>query len=453
MAEKGQIFQIEIIDMTEDGAGIGKADGFPLFVKDAVVGDTVRVEVIKDKKTYAYARILEVVSASKDRVTPACEFARPCGGCQLQALSYEAQLKFKEEKVKNNLIRIGGVSEPNVLGIIGMDVPFRYRNKAEYPVRAGKDGEIAVGFYAGRTHSIIECNECLIGQPGDAKIINAIKKWAKEFGIAPYDEASGKGFLRHVMIRSSKVSDDVMVCLVVNSKKFKFADELTELMKGVGVTSLSYSVNLENTNVIMGREVRAIYGPLYIEDKISDARYRISPLSFYQVNPIQTEKLYATALSFAGLSGNETVWDLYCGIGTISLFLAKSARKVYGVEVISQAIDDARENARLNGISNAEFFVGKAEEVLPEHFRKTGERADVIVVDPPRKGCDIELLKCIKEMAPEKIVYVSCNPATLARDVKVLCGDSTYKVEKVQPVDMFPQTVHVECVVLLSKHI
>ena len=360
MAEKGQIFQVEIIDMTEDGAGIGKADGFPLFVKDAVVGDTVRVEVIKNKKTYAYARILEVVSASKDRVTPACEFARPCGGCQIQALSYEAQLKFKEEKVKNNLIRIGGVNEPNVLGIIGMDEPFRYRNKAEYPVRAGKSGEIAVGFYAGRTHSIIECGECLIGQPGDAKILNAIKKWAKEFGIAPYDEASGKGFLRHVMIRSSQASDDVMVCLVINSKKFKFADELTALMKGVGVTSLSYSVNLENTNVIMGREVRGIYGPLYIEDKILDVRYRISPLSFYQVNPIQTEKLYATALSFAGLSGNETVWDLYCGIGTISLFLAKSAKKVYGVEVIPQAIDDARESARLNGISNAEFFVGEA---------------------------------------------------------------------------------------------
>ena len=502
MATKGQVFEIEITDMTDEGAGIGKADGFPLFVKDAVVGDAVRVAVIKDKKTYAYARLLEVLVPSPYRVEPECEIARPCGGCQLQAMSYEAELRFKEDKVKSALERIGGVrfgigtvagdsdsvaidgeDRGSFLPIIGMDNPWHYRNKAEYPVRYNREGKIVMGFYAGRTHSVIECDSCMIGQEHDAKILAAVKEWMIENGISAYDEESGTGVVRHVMIRTSHANDSVMVCLIVNAKKLPSEEAFAEKMKsvhGVKIASLLYSINTEKNNVIMGREVVTILGNDYLEDSIGDVTYHISPQSFYQVNPAGTEKLYEAALEFAGLTGEETVWDLYCGIGTISLFLAKKARKVYGVEIVPAAVENARANAVLNGIDNAEFFCGAAEDVLPEFYRGHGSvsdaegnaedgladtvgtkdevgvevkalHPDVIVVDPPRKGCDARLLDTIMKMAPEKVVYVSCNPATLARDVKVLCGDGAYQVEKVQAVDMFPRGVHVESVILMSR--
>jgi len=446
--DKGQIAEITIEDMTEDGAGIGKYEGYPLFVKDTVPGDRVRAVVIKDKGNYGFGKALEILEISPDRVSPLCPISGPCGGCQLQALSYEAQLRFKQNRVISSLTRIGGQSADKVLPIIGMDKPLRYRNKAEYPVRMSRDGRIVMGFYAGRTHSVIECGDCAIGQPGDARILTLIKEWMEESGIAPYDEESGRGLIRHVMIRTSHARKEQMVCLVINDKKLPHQKALAAKLDFV--TSLSYSVNTEKNNVIMGREVRLISGIPYIEDEIGGIIYSISPQSFYQVNPVQTEKLYRTALDMAQLSGGETVWDLYCGIGTISLFLAQKARKVYGVEIIPAAVKNARENAELNGIPNAEFFVGKAEEVLPAHYAATGERADVIVVDPPRKGCDETLLGTIIDMAPERVVYVSCNPATLARDVRILC-EGGYELVKVQPVDMFPQTVHVESCVLLER--
>ncbi|MBQ7248267.1 MAG: 23S rRNA (uracil(1939)-C(5))-methyltransferase RlmD [Lachnospiraceae bacterium] len=446
--EKGQIVEIRIEDMTEDGAGIGKYEGYPLFVKDTVPGDFVRAQVIKDKGNYGFGRVMEIIEPSPDRVEPICPISRPCGGCQLQAMSYGAQLAFKQKRVTSALTRIGGQPADRVLPIIGMDEPVRYRNKAEYPVRMSRDGRIVMGFYAGHTHSVIECEDCIIGQQSDMKILSLIRGWMERYGIAPYDEESGRGLVRHVMIRTSHARGEQMVTLVINGKRLPHQ---TELAAELGfVSSLSYSINTEKNNVIMGREVRFISGRPYIEDEIGGIVYRISPQSFYQVNPLQTEKLYRKALEYAQLSGGETVWDLYCGIGTISLFLAQKARKVYGVEIIPAAIDNARENAAANGIANAEFFVGKAEEVLPGHFAHTGERADVIVVDPPRKGCDETLLRTIVEMAPERVVYVSCDPATLARDVKIL-ADGGYELRAAQPVDMFAQTVHVEVVTLITR--
>lgn len=461
MPKKGERYTVRIIDLTDEGAGIGKVDGFPLFVKDTVIGDECEVEVIKDKKTYGYARLLEVVTPSADRIEAECEVARPCGGCTLQMMDYAAQLRWKEEKVASQLERIGGQKNKaqdtdgyEMLPIVGMESPWRYRNKAEYPVRLSKDGEIVMGFYAGRTHSIITCKDCKIGGAGDRKILDAIKAWMLDCGITAYNEETGKGLLRHIMIRTSRAYGDVMVCLVINGRKLPHADELiASLPKGC---EISYSINTSRNNVIMGRELKKVSGRGYIEDKIGDITFRISPLAFYQVNPTQTEKLYQASLDFAGLGGDENVWDLYCGIGTISLFLAQKAGKVRGVEIVPEAIEDAKANAALNKITNAEFFVGAAEDVLPEHFSKTGEKADVIVVDPPRKGCVERLLDTIKEMSPKRIVYVSCNPATLARDVKILCegrgGEASYRLEKVQPVDMFPQTGHVETVVLMTLH-
>ena len=454
MAIKGQIFELLIEDMTDEGAGIGKADGYPLFVKDTVVGDRVRAQVIKDKKTYGYGRLIEIIEASPERVLQACPVAAPCGGCQLQALSYDAQLRFKEKKVRDALRRIGGIDlggsdAPEFLPIISMENPWHYRCKAEYPVRRNSDGSIVTGFYAGRTHNIVSCGECLIGQSGDRDILDTVIGWMNEFDVEPYDEETGLGLVRHIMIRTSGSTGEKMVCLIINGKRLPFADELAARL-GETVTSFSYSVNTQRNNVIMGREVKTVSGRPYLEDAIDGIKYRISPQSFYQVNPQQTARLYDRALEFANLTGSETVWDLYCGIGTISLFLAKSAKQVYGVEIIPAAVDNARENAAINGIENAEFFVGKAEEVLPQRFAKTGERADVIVVDPPRKGCDETLLRTMAEMSPSRIVYVSCNPATLARDVKIL-KDLGYRPEKICPVDMFPQTVHVESIALLQR--
>lgn len=458
--QKGDIAEIRITDLTDEGFGVGRAGSFPLFVKDSIPGDVLKVEVLKDKKTYGYARILEILTPSEDRIKPLCENARACGGCQLQAMKYEAELRFKENRVRNVLTRIGGInfenSDVEFRKIIGMENPTHYRNKAEYPVRKNKNGEIVMGFYAGRTHSVIDCKDCLIGQEDDREVLDAVKEWMAENNIAAYDEEPGSGIVRHILIRTSYDSKKKMVCLIVNRKKLPCEKELAEkLSRNEKVASLSYNVNTKNTNVIMGEQLRGIFGPMYLEDRIGEMKYRISPKAFYQVNPVQTKVLYETALEFAGLSGNETVWDLYCGIGTISLFLAKKAKKVYGVEIIEEAIRDANENKRINGIENAEFFVGKSEEVLPRHFQKTGETADVIVVDPPRKGCDEKLLQTILKMKPEKVVYVSCNPATLARDIRILTegdGETRYELKKVQPTDCFGRTVHVECVVLMSKN-
>lgn len=466
--KKNDVFTVTIEDMGEDGAGIGKTDGYTWFIRDALIGDVIQASVMKMKKNYGFARLVKVLEPAPGRVEARCPVARACGGCQLQELDYREQLRFKEIKVYNHLKRIGGmdrlflpedrekaagvldavVMEP----IIGMEDPWRYRNKAQYPVGLGKDGQPAAGFYAGRTHSLIPAPglDCLLGCQENKELLKIILDFMKEYKIPPYDEAAHQGLVRHVLLRKGFSSGGLMVCLVINGEELPHGGELAERLREAGVSSVSYSVNMERTNVIMGTRIVNLYGPGYITDTIGDIEYRISPLSFYQVNPVQTEKLYSTALEFADLSGGETVWDLYCGIGTISSFLAKKAGKVYGVEIIPQAIEDARENARRNGIENVEFFVGKAEEVLPEQYERNHVHADVIVVDPPRKGCDPVCLETILKMAPERVVYVSCDSATLARDVKFL-EENGYRAARVRPVDMFPMGGHCECVVKLER--
>lgn len=487
---KGDLVTAVITDMSENGEGIGKTDGFTLFIKDAVVGDRVTAKVIAVKKGYGYARLMEIQEASPLRTTPRCPAAAPCGGCQLQAMDYEAQLKFKTDKVKNHLSRIGHLENISVQDTLGMsersevdaaaadDIvmdgsevndsevdgsevnrskmsgPWYYRNKAQYPVRQGKDGKIQIGFYAGRTHSIIETPCCYIGQPINETILAIIRQWMQDYHISAYQEEKGTGTLRHIMIRTGYFTGEIMVCLVINQKKLKSPaaeKALVERLQTVeGMTSICFNINMEKTNVILGREMVSVMGPGYIVDQIGEIRYQISAQSFFQVNPLQTRVLYQTALDFAGLTGEETVWDLYCGIGTISLFLAQKAKKVYGVEIVPAAIENARVNAKLNGIDHAEFYVGKAEEVLPALYEKEGIHADVIVTDPPRKGCEEIVLETMVRMAPKRIVYVSCNSSTLARDLSYL-HQNGYEISKVQPVDMFPHTTGIETVCLLSK--
>ena len=471
--QKNETVSVRIEDIGTEGEGIGKVEGFTLFVKDAVPGDTVLAKILKCKKNYAYARLEKVETPSPFRVEPECRYYRQCGGCQLQSLSYEKQLQFKQNKIRNNLIRIGGFDaeyvDQRMEPIVGMDEPWHYRNKAQYPVGTDKDGNPITGFYAGRTHSIIANTDCALGVPENKEILERVLEYMKENRVSAYNELTGQGLIRHVLIRKGFTSGEIMVCLVVNSDKKTLPNQeklLSRLTDIPNMTSVSISINRERTNVIMGKEIHTLWGKDTISDTIHvrdmqktgypftghELTFAISPLSFYQVNPLQTRRLYETALEFAKLQGNETVWDLYCGIGTISLFLAQKAAQVYGVEIVPQAIEDARKNARLNGITNAEFFVGAAEQVVPEKYAQSGGtmRADVVSLDPPRKGCDEKLLQTVVAMAPEKIVYVSCDPATLARDLKYLCAEG-YEVRRVRACDMFPHTSHVETVCLLSK--
>lgn len=448
---KNDLVTLEIEDCGIDGEGIGKADGFTVFVKDAVIGDTVTAKIIKAKKNYGYGRLMEVLKPSPYRVEPKCEFARQCGGCQLQALSYDQQLVFKTNKVKGHLERIGGFTDIPMEPIIGMDELFHYRNKAQFPVGRNKEGKIVTGFYAGRTHNIIENRDCALGVAENKEVLDRVIAHMEKYGIEPYNEATGKGLVRHVLIRYGYFTKEVMVCLILNGNKIPKEEQLVKSLCEIpGMTSITINVNKKHSNVILGEEIRLLWGQEYITDRIGDISYQISPLSFYQVNPMQTQKLYAKALEYADLHGEETVWDLYCGIGTISLFLAQKAKFVRGVEIVPAAIENAKENAKLNGLENTEFFVGKAEEVLPREYKKNGVYADVIVVDPPRKGCDETLLETMVEMNPDRIVYVSCDSATLARDLKYLC-ERGYELRKVCPVDQFGMTVHVETVCLLSK--
>ena len=448
---KNDLVTLEIEDCGIDGEGIGKADGFTVFVKDAVIGDTVTAKIIKAKKNYGYGRLMEVLKPSPYRVEPKCEFARQCGGCQLQALSYDQQLVFKTNKVKGHLERIGGFTDIPMEPIIGMDELFHYRNKAQFPVGRNKEGKIVTGFYAGRTHNIIENRDCALGVAENKEVLDRVIAHMEKYGIEPYNEATGKGLVRHVLIRYGYFTKEVMVCLILNGNKLPKEEQLVKSLCEIpGMTSITINVNKKRSNVILGEEICLLWGQEYITDRIGDISYQISPLSFYQVNPMQTQKLYAKALEYADLHGQETVWDLYCGIGTISLFLAQKAKFVRGVEIVSAAIENAKENAKLNGLENTEFFVGKAEEVLPREYKKNGVYADVIVVDPPRKGCDETLLETMVEMNPERIVYVSCDSATLARDLKYLC-ERGYELRKVCPVDQFGMTVHCETVVLLSQ--
>ena len=479
MMQKNELVKVKIEDIGVGGEGIGKVDGYTLFIKDTIIGDVVEAKVMKAKKNYGYARLMNVLTPSEDRVEKVvCPMARKCGGCQIQEMKYPAQLAFKESKVCGNLERIGEVPgellDQIMHPVVGMDEegmqPFRYRNKAQFPIGTDKDGRVTAGFYAGRTHSIIGNTDCVLGVEVNEEILNCILDFMEEFEIPAYDEVKHKGLVRHVLLRYGFKTDEIMVCLVINGKTIPHCHDLVGRLRQIpGMTSITLSSNTAKTNVIMGDTIRLLWGQEFITDYIGEIKYQISPLSFYQVNPVQTEKLYGLALDYAGLTGNETVWDLYCGIGTISLFLAKNARKVYGVEIVPQAIEDAKNNAAINGIDNAEFFVGKAEEVVPHFYEEMARLAadtsateaqreearksitpDVVVVDPPRKGCDESLLDTIVKMSPERIVYVSCDSATLARDLGVLAAKG-YKTVKVQPVDQFSHTVHVESTVLLQR--
>ena len=452
---KNDILTGKIEDLTVEGEGISKIDGMPFFIKDTVIGDEVKFVVTKLKKNYGYGKVLEVLVPSKDRVTPACPIAKRCGGCQLQSMNYEAQLAFKHSKVRNNLRRLGGFSDELLDKVmepaLGCELPFGYRNKAQYPFGKDREGRTVCGFFAPRSHTIIPNTDCALGASVNKVILEKLLELMEKYGIAPYDEETGRGLVRHALIRTSSMTGEVMVCIVINGSSLPHSGEIVSALTEIPeISSISININTEKTNVILGNETRTVYGDDFIVDEIrvyntsnftptgESLAFEISPASFYQVNPTQTGKLYSLALDYAGLTGNETVWDLYCGIGTISLFMARRAGKVYGVEVVPSAVENARVNAKNNGVGNAEFRLGKAEDLVSDL-----PRPDVICVDPPRKGCDERCLSVIVDNAPEKIVYVSCDSATLARDLRYLC-DHGYALVRARAVDQFPQSVHVE---------
>ena len=531
--QKNDLIMLEITDLTEEGQGVGKKDGLVFFVKDSVMGDRVEARILKVKKNYAYAKVEKLLEASPYRITPLCPVAGKCGGCQLQHLSYEKELSWKEDRIAQSLIRIAGLSPEEVEskkeGILG-GVLSRYRNKAQYPVqsrreiRSGgatsvsdwkvdgkwsgknkieakeKSSDLSMGFYGFHSHRIIETKDCLINSAENPLILNCIKDWAREYKISGYEEETGKGLLRHIFLRKGFSTGEILLCLVLNGKSLPHGKELWEKLEGLSlrveegdlqrgedvscgmdaqsqedvycgkngtvqgsIVGLCVNINEGSGNAILGRETLCLYGKDSIEDKIGELSFSISVPSFYQVNPVQTEKIYGKALEYAALTGEETVWDCYCGIGTISLFLAQKAKQVYGLEIVPEAIENAKKNAEKNGLQNAEFFVGAAEEVLPKWVEEQkrelsakgadcgiGDMVDVVSLDPPRKGCDEACLSAVLELSPKRIVYVSCDPGSLARDIKYL-GEGGYVLEKWVGIDNFPRTGHVETVALLSK--
>ncbi|SMC23341.1 23S rRNA (uracil1939-C5)-methyltransferase [Clostridium acidisoli DSM 12555] len=454
--EKNEVYTINIEALGYEGEGIGKIDDFTIFVKGAIDGETVEAKIIKVNKNFAFGKLTNIIKKSPDRVEPICEIYNKCGGCSLQHLSYGKQLQFKKKRVEDCLERIGKLKVNDENGIkinetIGMETPYRYRNKVQLPV-GNKNGEVVVGFYSARSHEIVSMEKCYIQHEVGDKIVSLIKDWIKDNKISLYDENNGQGIIRHVMVRKAFKTGDVMVVIVANSNKLPHKEELIKLLQENinELKSIVLNVNKKRTNVILGDKCETIFGEDTIVDSIGKFKFNISPLSFFQVNPVQTEKLYEKALEYAALNGDEIVFDAYCGAGTISLFLSQKAKKVYGVEIIKEAIDDAKKNAIENNVKNVEFIVGQSEKVIPELINK-GIMADVVVVDPPRKGCEKSLLEEIANMKPQKIVYVSCDPGTLARDLLILT-DLEYKVVEVQPVDMFSQTSHVEtCSLLVRK--
>ncbi len=450
----GQIVDVDITGLSHEGAGVGRVEGYTLFVPGALVGERVRVQVNHVKKNFGFAELLEVVEKSPSRALPPCPVYDRCGGCSLQHLAYEEQLVHKQQIVKDNLRRIGGFSVEGegavtVHPTLGMSDPWRYRNKAQVPI-GEQNGALVGGFYAERSHEIIDMDECMIQHPANDEAVADVKKLAARLQIKPYDEVNHTGLLRHVVVKVGARTGEVMVVLVTTEEfipqKEKLVASIREQLSDV--KSIVQNINPARTNVIFGDKTVTLWGSDVIYDYIGPIKFAISARSFYQVNPVQTEVLYNKTLEYAGATGTETVIDAYCGIGTISLFLAQKSRHVYGVEILPEAIADANRNAELNGIENVTFETGPAEAVIPA-WKEQGIRPDVIVVDPPRKGCDEALLTTILEMKPERVVYVSCNPSTLARDLKVLA--ELYEVKEVQPVDMFPHTGHVECCSLLVR--
>lgn len=453
MVEKNNEYILDIISIGYEGEGIAKIEGYPIFIEGAILGEKVKALIVKVKKSYAYGKLLEVIEPSNDRVEPKCKVYKRCGGCTVQHMNYKKQLDYKFERVKDCISKIGGLESSLVKYPIGMENPERYRNKVQLPVGIVK-GELSIGFYAPRSHNIINLDTCLIQDKIADKVAELTREWMIKYNVsaASIDGVFNKnGLIRHIMIRKGFTTNEVMVVLVSTKENVKYIDEFISLIKDniEGIKSIILNVNKENTNVILGEKCITLWGEDTITDYIDNFKFNISPLSFFQVNPVQTEKLYSKALEYAELTGEETVFDAYCGTGTITLFLSQKAKKVYGVEIIEPAIINARENARINNVDNAEFFVGKSEEIIPDLIEK-GIVPEVIVVDPPRKGCDIKLLESIEKAKPRRIVYVSCDPSTLARDLKIL-EEKGYKTETVQPVDMFPHTSHIENVVLLKS--
>ena len=537
--QKNDLITLEITDLTEEGQGVGKKDGLVFFVKDSVMGDLVEARILKVKKNYAYAKVENLLEASPHRIAPLCPVAGKCGGCQLQHLSYEKELAWKEDRIAQSLIRIAGLSPEEVErkkeGILG-GVLSRYRNKAQYPVQSRKeirsggatsvsdwkvDGKwpgknkieakekssnLSMGFYGFHSHRIIETEDCLINSAENPLILECIKEWAREYKISGYEEETGKGLLRHIFLRKGFSTGEILLCLVLNGKSLPHGKELWEKLQGLSLSAeeddlqrevdipremdaesrvelhcgvntqseddghcglnkkvqekivgLCININEGQGNAILGRETLCLYGKDSIEDKIGELSFSISVPSFYQVNPVQTEKIYGKALEYAALTGEETVWDCYCGIGTISLFLAQKAKQVYGLEIVPEAIENAKKNAEKNGLHNTEFFVGAAEEVLPKWVEEqkregkdVGNLVDVVSLDPPRKGCDEACLSAVLELSPKRIVYVSCDPGSLARDIKYL-REGGYELQKWVGIDNFPRTGHVECIALIQR--
>ena len=440
---------VHVEDLTHDGAGVAKVDGYPLFIHGALPGEDVHIHVLKTLKSYGFAKLLEIENASPFRVEAPCPVFDTCGGCQIQHLSYEGQMTFKRKLVRDAITRIGKLPDVPVHAVKGMENPWRYRNKSQIPFGM-EDGRVVAGFYQPRSHRIADTDICLIQTPEADGIMAGIKQKLTEMGIEPYEEETHRGQLRHVVVRKARATGEIMVVLVTKKKKFPQAAQAIELIQSLvpETVSIVQNINPQKTNVIFGDETITLWGKDVIEDRIGDVRFEISARSFYQINPEQTEVLYGQALEYANLTGNETVIDAYCGIGTISLFLAQRAKFVMGVEIVPPAIEDAKRNAELNGLSNTLFEAGPAEQVIPRWY-KEGRKADVLVVDPPRKGCDEQLLHTILKQRPERVVYVSCNPATLARDLRIL-EDGGYRTQEVQPVDMFPQSTHCEAVAWLQ---
>lgn len=445
----GQTFEAVIEKMAHEGQGIAHLNGLTVFVEGAIFGEKVIAEVTKVTKSYAIAKVKRIINFSKYRREPFCPHALICGGCDLQHLSYEGQLIFKKSIVEDSLHRIGKVF-PQINDTIGMKNPLNYRNKAQYPV-GNKNNLPVLGFFKKRSHEIVPIDYCPIQSEQSNEALLAVKEWLERYNISIYDEIKHKGLVRHIVTRHGFKSGEVMVVIVINGEDVPHKTELIEILKKKvkGLSSVYLNVNAKKTNVILGEKNLLIYGNETIKEYIGNIRFSLSLLSFFQVNPVQVEVLYDKVVEFADLKGSETVLDVYCGIGTIALCLANKAKKVIGIEVVGDAVRDARENAKNNGIKNAEFIEGEAEKIMPE-LAKQGINPDVIVVDPPRKGCEKEVLSAISKMQPGKIIYVSCNPATLARDLCIL-KDMGYETKIVQPVDMFPHTHHVECVVLMSK--
>ncbi len=444
------IFTSPIYSVSEDGSGVAKCDGYTVFVKGAVVGDECKIEITKRNKTYGFGKLLEVTKPSASRIEPICPQFEECGGCTLLHTDYDTQLKIKRETVLNALTRIGGFEDIFVHDTTPSIPNLNYRNKSQYPV-GGKKGDVKIGFYAPRSHSVVDTKSCAIENPDARIILDTFRLWMTKYGISPYLEEKHTGTIRHIY---SRVGESIMIVIVSRTREIEHLDALKNMLLSLKLSKpiggIVVNINSQRTNTILGKYDYTLYGEKYIYAKIDTITYKVNYKSFFQVNPYTTNLLYKKALELCSLTGDETVFDLYCGIGTISLFLAKNAKKVIGVEIVPEAIEDARENARLNNITNAEFYCGAAEDVCPPLI-KAGEKADVVVVDPPRKGCDEVLLDAIGNMKPEKIVYVSCNVSTLARDAKILHEKYGYEMKEAFPFDQFPHSMHVEAVTLLQR--